>query len=754
MATKKTPRKAKKPSTAKPAKAKARPTKPKSKPKPKPKTKKPAARSSSPDALLASTDVAKVADGIAAIKTLPAPKKVKNEPLWAWPALDSALARVGTTLPAKSLLTVFEKTFPHVGHSWAAALTAAEEITRREDLDAHLKLVDALLAAMKTYDSGHRAHEGTVFDRLIDGTLAKLYPEAIANLLSKLDADHLSSDGDGFGKLFDVALPKVVGSALHARLLRLFMGDLEVPKPKKPAAAKRASLEASIKKHALELPGPTDEFDELHALVRGAELSTSVKLSYLELLIPHCRGGTDRLQLIDFLWELADAEPDALLKKLGEWKEAEDRDFGDALINASWIEDVGGEQPVTRKAMSEKLHALGLKHYQPSNERGDRVAWLLQTKPSCESRARELVVSAPQPFKLGREGQRLLATAMEKLQKGGAHERVLAWVDALSHLVLDAHDKHILLELFANSTAAARDADSFMALDVVAPKNDPKIAIAMSLAAHAIGNEQRSMEWLDDALRAGVEIRDNWTSVLGPLRADAVLGQRLAQADELLRAAAYEGADISKEEVRAALFSGRPEAEPQLIEEKFALLANEDESDEAFDFLLGQAGRQHLRVLEAILAASEPLTVPWRDLSQLLKRLDDAGNAEAILAWARAMPRLKFDEADTAPPYVLPFGFDAAAKLADTALEDELLTRIPKDYGKPFSTHAALSFLLARLWARRGDEKKVLHFAKHVVETYETDEQLQLRKANEIPELAPHAAKITELFEAYEAKNG
>lgn len=740
MARKTTPHKAKKPSRTK---AKARKTR----------TKKTPNRASTSEALLASTDVAKVAEGIAAIKTLPQPKKKKNEPLWAWPKLDAALARVGSTLPAKALLAVFTKTFPNVGQSWAAALTAAEEIARREDLDAHLKLVDALLAAMKTYDSGHRSHEGTVFDRLIDGTLAKLYPEAIAQLLSKLDADHLSADGDGFGKLFDVALPKVVGSALHARLLRLFMGDTELPKPKKPLAPKRKSLEASIKKSKLELPGPTDEFNALHALVRGAEFSTSVKLTYLELLVPHCRGGTDRLQLIDFLWELADSEPDALLKKLEAWK-AEDRDLGEALLAASWIEDTGGEQPASRKVMSEKFHALALKHFTPSNELGERVAWLLQTKPSQESRARELVVSSPQPLKLPTEGRRMLASALEKLQKGGAHERVLAWVDALSHLSLEAYDKHTLLDLFAKSTAAARDADSFMALDVVAPKNEPKIAIEMSLAAHAIGNEQRAMEWLDDALRAGVEIRDNWTAELGPLRSDALLGQRLAQADEMLRAAAFEGADIGSEEIRAALFSGRPDFEPQVIEEKFAQLADEDEAEEAMGFLVGKAGRHHLRVLELILASEKPRVVPWRDLSQLLKRLDAAGNSEAVLAWARAFPRFTLDEPGTGEKYVLPFGFEAAAAQSDTALEDELLKLIPKDYGRPFSTGAELSFLLARLWARRGDAKKVLSYAKHVVETYETDEQLQLRKANEIPELAPQAAKIAKLFADYEAKNG
>lgn len=702
------------------------------------------------DTLLGSKDVAKVAAGIAAIKTLPKPKRKKNEPLWAWPKLDAALARVGATLPAKSLVQVFARTFPNVGQSWAAALTAAEEITRREDLDAHLALVDALLAAMKGYDSGHRAHEGTVFDRLIDGTLSKLYPEAIAQLLSQLDADHLSADGDGFGQLFDVALPKVAGSALHARLLRLFLGDHEVPKPKKPSAAKRKSLEASLKKKTLELPGRRDEFDALHALVRGAQFSTAVKLSYLELLVPHCRGGTDRLQLVDFLWELADAEPDALWKKLAGWKQA-DADLGEALLYASWVEDTGQAQPPSRKAMSEKFHALALKHFTPRDELAERVAWLLQIRPSCESRARELVVSSPQPLRLSSDARRNLATAFEKLQKGGAHERVLAWVDALSHLSLETYDQHRLLDLFAKSTAAARDADSFMALDVIAPKNDANIALEMSLAAHAIGNEPRALEWLDDALRAGVEIRDDWAQNLGPLRADAVLGQRLREADEALRAAAFEGADIGSEEVRAALFSGRPDFEPTVIEEKFAQLDGEGGAAEAMGFLVGKAGRQHLRVLELILQAEQPRVVPWRDLSQLLKRLAAAGNSEAVLAWARALPRLKLDEPDTGPKYVLPFALEAAARIGDTALEDALLDLIPQNYGQPFTTSAELSFLVALLWARRGDGKKVLTYAKHVVDTYETDEQLQLRRASELPELAPYAAKIAKLFEAREA---
>ena len=42
----------------------------------------------------------------------------------------------------------------------------------------------------------------------------------------------------------------------------------------------------------------------------------------------------------------------------------------------------------------------------------------------------------------------------------------------------------------------------------------------------------------------------------------------------------------------------------------------------------------------------------------------------------------------------------------------------------------------------------MLTYAGHVVNTYETDEQLQLRKATEMPELAPYAPQLAKLFEA------
>lgn len=125
------------------------------------------------------------------------------------PELDSVIERHIEDFDEAVLLHLCAQGLHTLFDNYNFVLICTRELIRRKHIDAQLRFMDIVIAARDEYDPGHRAHENTVLDQLIETLLARFEVEPLAHLLDGLDYSVLSTDGsDGFAALFEAAFEK------------------------------------------------------------------------------------------------------------------------------------------------------------------------------------------------------------------------------------------------------------------------------------------------------------------------------------------------------------------------------------------------------------------------------------------------------------------------------------------------------------------------------------------------------------------
>jgi hypothetical protein len=140
----------------------------------------------------------------------------------ALPQIDAALERHLGQLSPAVLARLFGALFRSAEDDYFAADRVASEIAARGDDAAQVALVDAVIRGLEHYDAGHRMHEDTVHDAMIDDVFPALRAPALAVLLAWCANDHLHEDGgDAMLGLFEPALTRAGDGERDALIARL-----------------------------------------------------------------------------------------------------------------------------------------------------------------------------------------------------------------------------------------------------------------------------------------------------------------------------------------------------------------------------------------------------------------------------------------------------------------------------------------------------------------------------------------------------
>lgn len=131
--------------------------------------------------------------------------------------LSAAVAQHQTGLSDQALLGLAACGLRSLADNHPFVLACAEALIARGSEDGQTAFVELVIQARDAYDPGHRAHDGTVLDRLIDDVLPRFALAPLTTLLDGLDFDVMSGS-DGFAELFGAAFSKVEG-AIPDRLL-------------------------------------------------------------------------------------------------------------------------------------------------------------------------------------------------------------------------------------------------------------------------------------------------------------------------------------------------------------------------------------------------------------------------------------------------------------------------------------------------------------------------------------------------------
>jgi len=116
-----------------------------------------------------------------------------------------------TSLDDKALLALCRGAF----RSWAdndrVVLVCVEELLRRGARDSQLEFAGIFIKARDEYDPGHRCHEGTVLDVLIDDLLPRFELDALIMILRNLDIDVLDGADGVAARMSDPIAPTRAG---------------------------------------------------------------------------------------------------------------------------------------------------------------------------------------------------------------------------------------------------------------------------------------------------------------------------------------------------------------------------------------------------------------------------------------------------------------------------------------------------------------------------------------------------------------
>jgi hypothetical protein len=532
-------------------------------------------------------EVAKALEHLAALR-VSAQKKARSQlvaalgPIHAgpdhlanWPVLDAALLRTLVDLPAQALADAFTICFLTVEDNFRAARIVLEELCTRGNSSAELAVVEVIQKAFKGYDSGHRPHDGTVFDLLVDTFLPNFCAEAIVSLLGQLDDDHLSLDGDGFSALIAPALARAQNDVTRANLTRLALGD-RLRKIIEPTVGEKARLTRELEEGTLEIPGASDEFEEVDAKLRGAQLPRALLITYLRLLVPESgRIDPEQLAAVDLLWDLAtedlpslqaetalwDTEPDALVELLRAASRRDDESprFENAPLLGeliSWANSLEGG--ASSKSKDEEISS--------------RITWILERRPSREARARYWLSKSSMPIQLSSESGNQLRKLLGTLLKGEFHKAIHDWYTKMPRLILKDYERHEIIEIFVCSAGMTCDEPPLRDLEsqlLQGADYDKSMAKTMLIAMANLGDLDRALFWYQEFLRRGGEVC--WTgdpdaSFTPFLTKLPGLANAISAACEIVRRAAYDGVNVCDDAVRIGLFTGAPHPTEEEVE--------------------------------------------------------------------------------------------------------------------------------------------------------------------------------------------
>lgn len=189
------------------------------------------------------------------------------------PILDSIVATFKNKLSSDSLTTLIQSTMGlNIDDNFLATIKAVQIAIDRKDVPLQKAIVESFKTSCEYYDAGHRYHETTVQDQLIDTLFPQFEGEPLVNLLTWCKKDYLRSDR--MDTLFKPAFKKIKSNtALEGKLLKFFIDYLE-------------DCDAEYKRS-----GILDGFDEASEMVKSAIKEASGDKSLEKLLMEYHRKG-------------------------------------------------------------------------------------------------------------------------------------------------------------------------------------------------------------------------------------------------------------------------------------------------------------------------------------------------------------------------------------------------------------------------------------------------------------------------------
>ncbi len=663
-------------------------------------------------------------------------------------SLEAALVRTAPKLTGAALANAVVATYRRVTNNTRATRLALEELSHRGDAAAELVVVQALIEALKHYDSGHRPSEGTVFDDLVDVWLPRFGAEAQLALLSTLDEDNLSLEGDGFSALLGPAMNKAT-PAVRARLLSVALGEQLHPEPAAttPTKKRAAMIQAQLLAGELEV----DELAPLDAEIRGAGFSRKVLLAYL--VKPLIGTYTHEPATLGLLWRLASedfAGTRAAIEACEDFSTGDSsflRSLGEVLRLASRRDDLSAEfegSPLLPRFAAWADQAQGKKP-SASEDLAERISHILTQGRSREALARSLASQATGMLALKSEPLFQLGKLVVKLEAHGLYDAVVDWYRLFPRL---AKARQFESELPA-VIAASGKTGQLAIVKKLAPSVTPLVhAIALF---HAYAQQKKSKEALagyatcvslgaEAAWKAGAP-QPAWVQF--GLEHLPALQPAVDATTKLVREAAFQGVDLEySDEALIEVVTRAP------TEKKIKALLKKGALGEALTAVVSDSTNGPLSqalVIEALLATRKVTPVDEEDdLAQLLGRMVAAGNHGGVLSWMKALPRLKLS--DEGRQLVLEQGF-AAARLAGSGAEQDLLPLVPKA-----PTAGLLCLELARLSARAGRQKETLGFIDGALASGHEDARAAIEAAASDPALKSMHAPIEVRLQQYKVK--
>lgn len=643
-------------------------------------------------------DVARV---LAELAATPLPNASLRDRL---PLLQEALLRTRATLPAQALADALAITYQRATSNARAARIALEELSLRGDEAAELAFIKTLIRALKSYDSGHRPYEETVFDYVVDVALPRFCPRAIAALVPHLNAGHL--DDDGFGALIEPALQRLTGAA-RDEFAATALGDHLFVQPVTVSAQERETLRSLIVEGTLEPRGDSEVFRLLHAKVLGAAFSPDILRSYVR----QCSAirGSD-LDVRALVWQLGETDFSALRDSVHEWAAAsqEDKNFGHytrrnlsvLFHHASWRDDEAvnfEESPLL--AQFAQL-ASDLEPKEANEILRERVELVVYRLPSREVRARHWLTQATEPLKVDRVIIKRLIAKLERLE---LDEAIVGWHPLLQKV--RGFDETEVLPAVVCAAARLGHAQLVETISSQVP-GDIRARAECLLSVHQ-GDVAAAKKAYRTYLEAGGDMAFKQGERERPWVERAIqalpgLADEVATCRALVQRAAFEGVPVHFRGDRVQAFQVETPDEAKVV----ALLRSR-QVDDAWVLMCKSAPRMQSAVREAIIAGQAPVkpAKPYYGLSGVLRTLREAGNTQAVLSWAKALPWLPADDLED----ILSELF-AASRSTKANIENELLAFVPTS---PTSTPLCLE--LARVHARRHQPSEAVAMAERAM---------------------------------------
>lgn len=143
--------------------------------------------------------------------------------------LDSILSKSKAKLSADAVMAVIRSTMGlNIYDNFSSTIKAVQIGIERKDVSIQKVVVESFKQACVHYDAGHRLHENTVQDQLIDDLFPQFEGEPLVELLTWCKTDFLHRNYDGMDALFKPAFIKIKGNQpLEKKLLKFFVEYLE-----------------------------------------------------------------------------------------------------------------------------------------------------------------------------------------------------------------------------------------------------------------------------------------------------------------------------------------------------------------------------------------------------------------------------------------------------------------------------------------------------------------------------------------------